>query len=91
MKLNKKLPPLLLALLVSLMMAMPAAATTAAPGPQSLPVETVNVTCADLGYTGMKLEWCKNICERGYTGTLLNIWIRRWIERYRTLPYCALE
>jgi hypothetical protein len=48
-------------------------------------------TCASEGYTGTKLEWCKNICERGYTGGTLAMWIRRWTDRYRTLPYCALE
>jgi hypothetical protein len=47
-------------------------------------------TCASEGYTGTKLEWCKNICERGYTGATLNMWIRRWIDRYRNLPYCAV-
>jgi hypothetical protein len=48
-------------------------------------------TCASEGYTGTKLEWCKNICERGYTGSTLNMWIRRWIDRYRQLPYCGLQ
>jgi len=50
----------------------------------------VTTTCASEGYTGTKLEWCKNICERGYTGSTLNMWIRRWIDRYRILPYCAI-
>lgn len=49
-----------------------------------------NITCASEGYTGTKLEWCKNICERGYTGSTLQMWIRRWIDRYRILPYCAI-
>ena len=48
-------------------------------------------TCASEGYTYTKLEWCKNICERGYTGSTLAMWIRRWTDRYRTLPYCAIE
>jgi len=48
-------------------------------------------TCASEGYTGTKLEWCKNICERGYTGGTLAMWIRRWTDRYRNLPYCAIE
>jgi hypothetical protein len=51
---------------------------------------TKTQTCASEGYTGTKLEWCKNICERGYTGGTLDMWIRRWIDRYRNLPYCAL-
>ncbi len=50
-----------------------------------------STTCASEGYTGTKLEWCKNICERGYTGSTLAMWIRRWTDRYRTLPYCALN
>jgi len=51
---------------------------------------TPNQTCASEGYTGTQLIWCRNICEMGYTGATLNVWIRRWIERYRQLPYCAL-
>ena len=46
-------------------------------------------TCASEGYTGTKLTWCKNICEMGYTGATLDMWIHRWINRYRDLPYCA--
>jgi hypothetical protein len=48
-------------------------------------------TCASEGYTGTKLTWCKNICEMGYTGATLDMWIHRWINRYRDLPYCAQE
>ena len=48
-------------------------------------------TCASEGYTGTKLTWCQNICEKGYTGATLNMWIRRWVDRYRQLPYCAAE
>ena len=48
-------------------------------------------TCASEGYTGTKLSWCKNICEKGYTGATLDMWIHRWINRYRDLPYCAQE
>ena len=47
------------------------------------------VTCASEGYTGTKLTWCQNICEKGYTGATLDMWIHRWINRYRDLPYCA--
>lgn len=49
------------------------------------------VTCASEGYTGTKLEWCRNICERGYTGATLDMWIHRWVNRYRDLPYCAID
>ena len=48
-------------------------------------------TCASEGYTGTKLTWCKNICEKGLTGAALDIWIHRWVSRYRDLPYCAVE
>ena len=48
-------------------------------------------TCASEGYTGTKLTWCKNICENGLTGQVLDTWIHRWINRYRDLPYCAQE
>ncbi|RZA21087.1 MAG: hypothetical protein EOP93_04085 [Lysobacteraceae bacterium] len=47
-------------------------------------------TCASEGYTGTQLTWCRNICEMGYTGSTLSTWIRRWTDRYRQLPYCAV-
>ena len=46
------------------------------------------VTCNREGYTGTKLQWCRNICEMGYTGGTLDNWIHRWISKYRDLPYC---
>ena len=54
-------------------------------------INAVSKTCASEGYTGTKLTWCRNICEMGYTGAQLDIWIHRWINRYRDLPYCAQE
>ena len=48
-------------------------------------------TCASEGYKNTQLTWCKNICENGLTGKVLDSWIHRWIERYRQLPYCAVE
>lgn len=48
-------------------------------------------TCASEGYTGAKLTWCQNICEKGYTGATLQTWIHRWIRQFRDLPYCAAE
>ena len=48
-------------------------------------------TCAEEGYKGAKLTWCKNICENGLTGQVLDTWIHRWITRYRVLPSCAGE
>ena len=50
-----------------------------------------NQSCASSGYTGTKLTWCKNVCEKGYTGATLDMWIHRWIEKYRDLPYCMQE
>lgn len=47
-------------------------------------------TCTSEGYTGAKLTWCKNICENGLSGQVLDTWIHRWTNRYRDLPYCAL-
>lgn len=47
-------------------------------------------TCASEGYTYTKLSWCKNICENGLTGATRDMWIRRWIDRYRVLPYCLI-
>ena len=49
---------------------------------------TVGSTCANEGYTGIKLQWCQNVCENGHTGQLLDAWIHRWIDRFRQLPYC---
>ena len=54
-------------------------------------IKVVATTCASEGYTGTKLTWCQNICEKGYTGATLDMWIHRWINRYRDLPYCAQE
>lgn len=49
------------------------------------------ITCESEGYTGTKLTWCQNICEKGYTGATLSMWIKRWTDRYKDLPYCARE
>ena len=50
-----------------------------------------DTTCASEGYTGTKLTWCRNICESELPQATLDIWIHRWINRYRDLPYCAVE
>ena len=57
----------------------------------STPGNPGSITCAGEGYTGTKLTWCKNICEKGLTGQALDTWIHRWINRYRDLPYCARQ
>ena len=51
---------------------------------------TVTTTCSNDGYTGMQLNWCRNICEMGYTGSTLNMWIRRWVDRFHDQPYCLM-
>lgn len=48
-------------------------------------------SCASEGYNGTQLTWCKNICENDVSGKTLEIWIQRWINKYRDLPYCAAE
>ena len=72
--------------------------TAAAPGIRSYFVNVLawsggsaSTTCASEGYTGLKLDWCRNICEKDYTGTQLKLWIRRWMDRYHDLPYCMRE
>ena len=50
-----------------------------------------NTTCASEGYTGTKLLWCRNICEIEHTPAVHASWIHRWVNRYRDLPYCAVE
>ena len=66
---------------------MSAIAATVSP----LPNGSAPTTCASEGYTGTKLTWCKNICESDLPQATLDIWIHRWINRYRELPYCARE
>jgi len=53
--------------------------------------EEPETTCASEGYTGTQLTWCMNICEKGYTGVTLDMWIRRWMGRWHDLPYCTRE
>jgi len=52
---------------------------------------TVTTTCANDGYKGTQLTWCRNVCEMGYTGATLDTWIHRWVNRYRDLPYCLVN
>ena len=48
-------------------------------------------TCASEGYTGTKLNWCKIICESESSSSTIDTYLRRWINKYRDLPYCAVE
>ena len=45
--------------------------------------------CDAYGYTGTKLNWCRNVCEKGYTGATLDMWIHRWVNKYHEDPPCA--
>ena len=48
-------------------------------------------TCASSGYTGTKLNWCRIICESESSSSTVDTYLRRWINKYRDLPYCAVE
>ncbi len=48
-------------------------------------------TCASEGYTGTKLSWCVKICESELSSSQIDVYLRRWINRYHDLPYCARE
>ena len=47
--------------------------------------------CAREGYTGTKLNWCRIICESESSSSTIDTYLRRWINKYRDLPYCAVE
>ena len=51
----------------------------------------VATTCASSGYTGTKLNWCRIICESEASSSTVDTYLRRWINKYRDLPYCAVE
>ena len=46
-------------------------------------------SCADQGYTGTKLNWCRQICEIEQRPGMLDTWIHRWLGRYHTDPPCG--
>ena len=48
-------------------------------------------TCASEGYTGTQLRWCQIICESESSSSTIDTYLRRWINRYHDLPYCAVE
>ena len=51
-----------------------------------------SISCASEGYNATKMYYCVKVCESGYTGATLDMWIRRWMDRYgNQLPYCARE
>ena len=47
------------------------------------------VSCAAEGYTGTKLNWCRQICEIEQSPGVLESWIHRWVNRYREDPPCV--
>jgi len=51
----------------------------------------VATTCASEGYTGTQLRWCQIICESESSSSTVDTYLRRWINRYHDLPYCAVE
>ena len=44
--------------------------------------------CDAYNYNATKLYYCRKVCESGYTGATLDMWIRRWLDRYREDPPC---
>lgn len=62
---------------------------TRPPGAPESEGEGEFIGCSSLGYTGTKLYYCRKVCESGYTGGTLDMWIRRWIDRYHEDPPCA--
>ena len=51
-----------------------------------------SISCASEGYNATKMYYCVKVCESGYAGATLDMWIRRWMDRYgNQLPYCARE
>ena len=53
--------------------------------------EEGDTSCTSEGYKGTQLTWCRNICENDLSGQVLTLWIHRWTQRYRDLPYCAVD
>lgn len=74
-------------LVLALGLVMGTAPAVATPGPQS----TTPTTCANEGYAYTKLQWCVAICESSLTQAQKDVYVRRWMDRYRDLPYCLLS
>ena len=87
----KNMKSLLVVLVLTMVVALVAGCAPAKASNGSTALNLTQVSCADEGFTGTKLTWCQNICEKGYTGATLDMWIHRWITRYRDLPQCALN
>ena len=89
MKINKMFLHLLMALLVSLVAACTPTSAAASPA-MIVEVQAASTTCANEGYAYTKLQWCKAICESSLSQAQKDVYIRRWMDRYRDLPYCLL-
>lgn len=83
---NKMLLRLSLALLVAFLAACAPSPAVATPFAATTPT-----TCANEGYAYTKLQWCVAICESNLSQAQKNVYIRRWVDRYRDLPYCLLD
>lgn len=88
MAMNKLLLRLAMLLLVAMAAACSPQPAAAVPAP---PVSTQSVSCVSEDYTGTKLLWCQKICETAMTPDQRQVWIHRWINRYRDLPYCLVD
>jgi hypothetical protein len=77
-------------MLVVAMVAALAMLATLAPV-AAAPQATTPTTCANEGYAYTKLQWCVAICESSLSQAQKDVYTRRWIDRYRDLPYCLLE
>lgn len=86
MAMNKMLLRLSLALMVAFLAACAPSPAVAASFAVSTPT-----TCASEGYTYTKLQWCVAICESSLSQAQKDVYTRRWMDRYRDLPYCLLD
>lgn len=85
-KLNKFLALALLLALAVVVSVAPATATPVTTGLVQAPT-----TCASEGYAYTKLQWCQAICESSLSQAQKDVYTRRWMDRYRDLPYCLLD
>lgn len=74
-------------LVLVLLTVLVAGVSVASPVPQA----TTPTTCANEGYAYTKLQWCVAICESSLSQAQKDVYVRRWMDRYRDLPYCLLS
>lgn len=90
MAMNKMLLRLSLALMVALVAACAPTPAEASPA-MIVEVQAAPTTCANEGYAYTKLQWCQAICESSLSQAQKDVYVRRWMDRYRDLPYCLLD